>query len=364
MDTIPKTVTRAIVSRGPLAEGRWNIEVLTLQTLNKCELKVKVLSVGICHTDLTIGNTPNASGAYPGVLGHEGCGIVLETGPEVKVAKAGDRVLLSFRSCESCHFCKKGHLPYCSMFTPLNMGLGDHPRNFANDQENTPVKGFFFGQSSFSEITIVSEMSVINVSDLIETEDELKLLSPLGCGLQTGAGAIMKLQHLTEEDSVAIFGLGAVGLAAVAAARVRGVGTIIAIDRIQSRLDLAKCFGATHTMNPSPLRDGLATAVQSLTAGLGASVSVDATGNVNVIKQAIEVTRNLGKICMLGVPPLGTILDIESASFLGSGKQLFGSVEGGVAPSEFIPNLVRWHRQGIFPIEKLVKYYPVSYFAI
>lgn len=96
------------------------------------------------------------------------------------------------------------------------MGLGSHPRTFATDKEGLPVKGFFFGQSSFCEMTIVSEMSVVNVSGYVQTDDDLKLLSPLGCGLQTGAGAIMKLQDLNEDDSIAIFGLGAVGLASVA----------------------------------------------------------------------------------------------------------------------------------------------------
>lgn len=144
-----------------------------------------------------------------------GCGIVLEVGSEVKVAKAGDKVLLSFRSCKSCFFCKTGNPPYCSMFSPLNMGLGDHPRDFATDDKGVPVKGFFFGQSSFSEIAIVSESSVVNVTGCIEKDEELKLLSPLGCGLQTGAGAVMNLQNLTEDDSIVIFGLGAVGLAAI-----------------------------------------------------------------------------------------------------------------------------------------------------
>lgn len=144
-----------------------------------------------------------------------GCGIVLETGSKVKIVKAGDRVLLSFRYCKSCYFCKKGSLPYCSTFTPLNLGLGNQPRTFASDKDGAPVKGFFFGQSSFSEVAIVSETSIVNVSSLIQTDDELKSLSPLGCGLQTGAGAIMNLRDLNNDDSLAVFGLGAVGLAAI-----------------------------------------------------------------------------------------------------------------------------------------------------
>ncbi|EEU36571.1 uncharacterized protein NECHADRAFT_42374 [Fusarium vanettenii 77-13-4] len=350
------TVTRAVVCRGPLSEGKWAIELLTLQPLKETDLKVKVLSVGLCHTDLTIGSTPQELGAYPGVLGHEGCGIVLDIGSKVTAAKVGDRVLLSFRSCKSCTFCNKGEPSYCSTFTPLNMGLGSHPRTFATDKEGLPVKGFFFGQSSFCEITTVSETSVVNVSDHVQTDDDLKLLSPLGCGLQTGAGAIMKLQDLNEDDSVAIVGLGA-------ASKIRGIKTVIAIDRVQSRLDLAKHFGATHTLDSSRLGNELVPAVQGLTEGLGASVSVDATGNLNVIKQGIVATRNLGKVCMLGVTPPGTTLDIDSTSFLGSGKQLFGSVEGGVIPTEFIPSLIQWHRQGILPIERIVKFYPAESFA-
>lgn len=252
----------------------------------------------------------------------------------MEVAKVGDRVLLSFRSCKECFFCKNGHPSYCSMFTPLNMGLGDCPREFATGTDGASVKGFFFGQSSFSEVTIVSETSVVNMSEHVNTDEELKLLSPLGCGMQTGAGAIMQLQSLDEDDSIAIFGLGAVGFSAVAvcltdpcdsirayqakkAAKHRGVKTIIAIDLVQSRLDLAKSFGATHAVNSSSHKEKLTSTVQGITGGLGASVSIDATGNVNVIKQAVDITRNQGQICMLGVPPPGTILDIDITSFLG-----------------------------------------------
>ncbi|ETS85872.1 hypothetical protein PFICI_03897 [Pestalotiopsis fici W106-1] len=334
MDSKPDTAARAIVSRGPLSEGQWAIEPVTLKPLKENELKIQVLSVGVCHTDLTVGNTPREYGAYPGVLGHEGCGIVLDVGPKVKVAKVGDRVLLSFRFCKDCFFCKNGHPSYCSMFTPLNMGFGDYPREFATGTDGASVKGFFFGQSSFSEVTIVSETSVINMSGYVDTDEELKLLAPLGCGMQTGAGAVMQLQSLDEDDSIAIFGLGAVGFSAVAAAKHRGVKTIIVIDLVQSRLDLAKSFGATHALNPSLLKDKLTSTVKGITGGLGTSVTIDATGNVNVIKQAINITRNQGEICMLGVPPPGTILDIDITSFLGSGKKLFGSVEGGVVPSE------------------------------
>ncbi|KAF7532757.1 hypothetical protein G7054_g7702 [Neopestalotiopsis clavispora] len=338
MELGPGTAARAIVSRGPLSEGQWSIETLTLKTLNETDLMIQVLSVGICHTDLTVGSTPMEYGAYPGVLGHEGCGIVLDVGTKVEIAKIGDRVLLSFRSCKDCFFCKNGHPSYCSMFTPLNMGLGEYPREFAIDGSGASVKGFFFGQSSFSEVTIVSEASIVNMSGYIETNEELKLLSPLGCGMQTGAGAIMQLQGLADNDSIAIFGLGAVGFAAVAAAKCRGMKTIIAIDLVQSRLDIAKSFGATHAINSSLLKDDLTSIVRGITGGLGTSVSIDATGNVDVIKQAVEITRNQGQICMLGVPPPGTILDIEITSFLGSGKHLFGSVEGGIVPSEVFLN--------------------------
>ena len=143
-----------------------------------------------------------------------GSGYVRAVGPEVTVAKAGDAVLLSFASCGSCHFCNSAHPAFCAQFAALNFATLDEDYTLASDSSKT-VQGSFFGQSSFASTALVKERSVVNVTDLVKDKEELKLLAPLGCGLQTGSGTIIRIAKATKEDSIAVLGLGGVGLSAI-----------------------------------------------------------------------------------------------------------------------------------------------------
>ncbi|KAE9575234.1 hypothetical protein CGMCC3_g8673 [Colletotrichum fructicola] len=196
------------------------------------------------------------------------------------------------------------------------------------------------------------------------SEDELKMLAPLGCGIQTGAGTITKLAAATQDDTVAVIGLGGVGLAAVMAAKIIGCRTVIGIDRVPSRLDLAQSLGATHTVNTANITNTLTEGIRKLTGGPGSTITVDATGVVPLIKQGLEFTANQGKMILLGVAPMDASLDLPIVPHMVSGKQLLGSMEGGVYPEDYIPQLIQWYHEGRFPLGKLIKTYDVKDFEL
>lgn len=173
------------------------------------ELLIDIVSSGICHTDLV-----EVGSQYPLVQGHEGAGYVRSIGPDVSVAKPGDAVLLSFAFCGACHFCNTTHPAFCQKFAELNFVAPDDDYSLP-DEAGKVVHGGFFGQSSFASTALVKECSVVNVSKLVKDREELKMLAPLGCGLQTGAGTLIRVGKASKEDIVAVIGLGGVGLAAI-----------------------------------------------------------------------------------------------------------------------------------------------------
>ncbi|KAK5048329.1 hypothetical protein LTR84_005999 [Exophiala bonariae] len=353
--------TRAIVCRSPQnGKRQWGIENVEVDYPEADEVLVRIVASGVCHTDLGCGSHPDGVGfptpPYPRVLGHEGAGYVEKIGSSVSTVKPGDAVLLSFAFCRECHNCKHGAPGYCSRFTPLNFS-GDTKAFNLPGIENGTVGGSFFGQSSFSNLTRVQETSLVKVTELIENEDDLKLYAPLGCGIQTGAGTITELGAARASDKVAIIGLGGVGLAAIMAAKHRGCQTIIGIDRVEARLELSKKLGATHTINTSVIKESLEKAVRDLTEQSGTTITVDATGVVPLIQQGMDFTANQGKMILLGVAPMDASLQVPLVSFMVSGKQLLGSMEGAVRPIDYIPRMIQWHRQGDFPIDKLVRFY-------
>jgi len=221
---------------------------------------------------------------------------------------------------------------------------------------------FFFGQSSFASLAIVKECSVVNVSGLVKSDEELKMLSPMGCGFQTGVGTIDNLAEAKAKNSVVILGLGGVGLSGVMAAKLNNCHQIIGVDRFEERLALAKEGGAHHVINTSPKDFDLTKAIKDLTDGNGADIIMDTTGNVGVISSGWEGTANRGQMIILGVPPPDATLTVHLTSILGSGKRLRGSIEGDVTPADYIPKMIQWQREGKLPVEKLIKYYKVEDF--
>ena len=228
---------------------------------------------------------------YPKIAGHEGTarlvdphllteqnigsGRVVAKGSKVTSVDVGDPVLLSFASCSSCTLCTTGHPAFCKSFNPMNY-TGEAAR-MTKTADKAEVWGSFFGQSSFAGMSCVKAASVVNVKDLVKNEDELKLFAPLGCGIQTGAGAVLNLGKAEPESRVVVLGLGGVGLSAIMAAKMRGCKNIVGVDRVQSRLDLAKELGATHVIDTSDKIE-IVDKVHEATGGEGASILVDTTG--------------------------------------------------------------------------------------
>ncbi|KAF5965569.1 cutinase transcription factor 1 beta [Fusarium bulbicola] len=316
----------------------------SVRAIHDSELLIRVVASGICHTDLIFATWPADQIPYPKVLGHEGqfklfsfisamitevpclgAGVVVEAGSKVTKARPGDFVLLSFHNCKECYDCKEGHPSFCSKFVEINYG-GEDATYTAN---GTDLRGNFFGQSSFAELAVVKETSVVNVTNIIETEEELKLFAPLGCGFQTGAATVENVARANEKDRVAVIGLGGVGLVSIMTAKMQACETIIGIDRVPERLELAKALGATHVINTSDENIDIKEEIQKVTDGRGSSITIDTTGNMGLIKAGLEFTSNRGQLIFIGVPPLDAMMDLHL-----TGKVIRGTIEGDAVPAE------------------------------
>ncbi|KAK9417618.1 putative Enoyl reductase (ER) domain-containing protein [Seiridium unicorne] len=361
------TQTKALVSRGPFSDGKWGIEPVKLRELKDDEVLVEIVASGICHTDLHCGNTPDDKEVpavfYPRVLGHEGSGYVKKVGSAVSSAKEGDAVLLSFSYCGECYVCKTGPPSHCTDFFNINF-MGNPVFTSPNIRTsmdssasaNPDIGGRFFGQSSFARHTIVSSKSVVNVSSQNLSLEELRLLAPLGCGLQTGAGTVQNVAKAGPEDAIAIIGLGGVGLAAVMAAKNAGCRKIIGLDRLSSRLALARELGATDAIDTSNKSiPEVVEAVKSASDGLGATIVVDTSAHPPLVDAAVKFTRYMARIIQVGTGMPESYLNLHMQSFMVSGKQYFGAVQGHSRTAKYIPELIQWWRDGKFPVEKLIK---------
>ena len=269
---------RAAISVGPAAP--FEIADVELDEPRSDEVLVELRAVGVCHSDLTMKAVwPEA--ISPIVLGHEGAGVVVTVGADVTAVRPGDHVVLSYRSCGACPECAGGHQPYCRDFRTLN-GTGTRPDGSATMRRNgSRVYASYFGQSSFASHALAYESNVVVVGE----EIDFGVAAPLGCGVQTGAGTVLNVLAPPPEASLVVFGTGGVGLSAVMAARASGVGTIIAVDPVRHRRQLAAELGASTTIDPGA--DDVVGVIRWLT-GAGATHAIDTTANGAVINQAIE----------------------------------------------------------------------------
>ncbi|GAA6058947.1 hypothetical protein JCM10212_002899 [Sporobolomyces blumeae] len=313
------------------------------------EVLVQIVASGLCHTDFMIQNGGIPS-AFPSIQGHEGAGKVVAVGSEVgDELQVGDSVLLSFASCSSCDLCRSHRPAGCAEWVAHNFG---RRRNKAVEDKPVAtvlstglrVKGSFFGQSSFARHAVVQASSCVKVP----TETDLVLVSPLGCGLQTGAGAVINVLRPRPDDSLVVFGLGAVGFAALFAAAYLNVKTTIVVDLIPSRLALAKELGAHHALDGTSTE--LVQEIKRLTGG-GANYAIDEGS-----PQRVGV---LG-VCCLGNPGPGVASPFEIHDMVNTGKAWRGSVEGDSNPPEFIPFLMDLYKQGKFPVDRLCQVFPVE----
>jgi aryl-alcohol dehydrogenase len=310
------------------------------------EVRVRIVAVGVCHTDMVVRDQELPT-PLPAVLGHEGAGIVEEVGADVTKVVPGDHVVLSYAYCGSCANCLTGRPTYCLQFLAANF-------SGARLDGSTPVcngiHGGCFGQSSFASEAIVNQRSVVKVP----SDAPLELLGPLGCGITTGAGAVLNTLKPDAGTSIVVFGVGSVGLAANTAAQFAGCTTIIAVDPNESRRVLAGELGATHQIDPTATDP--VEAVQAATGGIGADFSLEASARPEVLRQAVDCLTVTGVCGLIGAAPLGTEVTLDMANIL-FGRTLKGVIEGDSVGDVFIPRLIELHRQGRFPFDKLVTFY-------
>jgi aryl-alcohol dehydrogenase len=336
------------------AQGSLNIETLELEAPREREIRVRLVATGVCHTDISFMNRPFPVD-QPIVLGHEGAGVVESVGTAVTQFKVGDRVVLSFNFCGECPSCQRKAPSYCQYFFGSNFLGQRRDGSTALSRAGQAVRHNFFGQSSFATYCLCSEQNLVKVPSTVS--DELfELLGPLGCGLQTGAGAVINVLKPQLGESLVVFGTGAVGMAGLMAARAIGAATLIAVDRVPERLDLALQLGATHTVLADGQTDVVAR-IREITGG-GAHCSLDTTAVSAVLRQAIDCLGPLGRCGFVGGAPVGTTLEVDVRDMMLNGKSLRGIVEGDANAAVLIPDLIRMQAQGRFPFENLMKIYP------
>ncbi|MFI1166927.1 NAD(P)-dependent alcohol dehydrogenase [Streptomyces sp. NPDC020801] len=343
------TTTTAAVARPGADTFSW--ETVHLEDPRPDELLVRLAGAGLCHTDLSVlaGKLPTA---LPAVLGHEGVGVVEAVGSRVTAAQPGDQVLLTFTSCGHCAGCRRGRPTQCSTFFLRNFsGTREDGSTPIHGADGTPLGGQFFGQSALAHHAVVSERSVVRVT---ADDQELPLLAPIGCGVQTGAGAILNVLKPAPGDTVAVFGAGAVGLSAVMAARLTGASRIVAVDIVPARLELALELGASDAINSAD-EDPLKRLAQ-LCGETGVTQAVETTGVPAVLEQAIAAIASNGTVAVIGAPAAGSRASFDINALI-DGRTIRGVTEGGSDRVTFVPALLDLHRRGRLPYDKLVRFY-------
>ena len=338
---------KAAVLESPDAD--FDIQDVEVGPLVLGEVLVKVLASGICRTDAEARElTPT-----PSVLGHEGVGIVEATASETGAARVGDLVVMSYPSCGSCTSCLTGRRWLCSHNWSLSFDGQRLDGSKPVRRGGTPLASAFFQQSSFATRSVVPANSLV----VAPPDLPIEVLAALPCGVMTGAGAVINVLDIKEGDSVAVVGAGAVGLAAVMAAKVMGAQTIIAIDVHSGRLALSRRLGATHTIRATG---------QSVPAALlkvlpnGVRAVLDTTGRPSSWIDAVAYLQRGGDIAFVTTPePVETYAFPPFPLFLKCGN--LKSVLLGCADShDLLPTLFDWYRKGLFPVDQLIRTYPMA----
>ncbi|MFJ8996169.1 NAD(P)-dependent alcohol dehydrogenase [Streptomyces sp. NPDC102279] len=339
---------RAAVTRSK--GSAFEIEELELDDPKAGEIIVRIVGAGICHSDLSA-RDQYVPLALPAVLGHEGAGIVESVGPDVTKVAPGDHVVLTRMACGVCHACKRGDSNVCEKLGVLNAGgpvRADGSTGLSKDGE--AVNGQFFGQSSFATYAMAHESNAVKIAP----DFDLTLAPAFACGVLTGAGTVINGLHPSVGSTIAVFGVGGVGLAAILAARAAGSRIIVAVDRHQNRLDLALELGATHTILAG--EESVSAAVHAIVPG-GVQFSVEATGVPSVARAAVESVMPGGECALLGVGPVEQDVTFNHMQVALSGITVRGYPSGLSEPDILIPQLIDLYEQGRFPVDRLLTRY-------
>jgi aryl-alcohol dehydrogenase len=333
---------QAAVSRSKQAPPL--IEDVDLDEPRANEARVRIVATGICHTDLSCHHGRGVPVPLPIVLGHEGAGIVESVGSGVRGLKPGDHVVLSGASCGLCPSCRASRPTYCRDAMKLSFGGMRADGSSPLSQGGTRIAGAFFGQSSFATHVNVPESTAVKVP----ADVPLQLLGPLGCGIITGAGAMLEAFKIAPGQSVVIFGVGSVGLAAVMAAGIAGAACIVAVDVSAERLQLAKTLGATAVV---PSNEATATALLDIQP-YGFTYSFNTTHAPAVYSLATACLANEGTAGVVTRPQGEWTLNV--GHLLAGGRKMQGILGGSANPQLFIPLLIDFWRQGRFPFDRLI----------
>jgi len=343
--------TPALAAVARVAGEAPQLEDVTIDDPRAGEVLVRLVATGICHTDMVMrdGHLPVP---LPVVLGHEGAGHVVAVGTGVTHVAPGDAVVLSFASCGSCPSCAHDAPAYCHAFFPRNFLAMREDGSTAIRGHDGPVHSHVFGQSSFATHAIAQGRNAVKV----DADLPLALMGPLGCGFLTGAGAVFNALDVLAGQSLVVLGTGAVGMAAIMAARIRAAGRIVAVDRSPERVALAVELGATEGV----VADGRSLADHGL-----ADIDhvLDTTGHVPLIEQAILTLAPRGQAGLLAAFAPGATVSLDAAFVMSGGRVVRGIVEGSADPQQLIPQLIAHWRAGQFPIERLTRVYPFDQIA-
>jgi aryl-alcohol dehydrogenase len=312
------------------------------------EALVRVVASGVCHTD-ALARDGDMSFPAPGVLGHEGAGVVEAVGAGVTAVSPGDHVVIGWPWCGSCRNCLDGQPRYCLSLGELVIGGGRADGSTALRRTGgSALHSHFFGQSSFCTYSVCAASALVPVP----SEVPLAALGPLACGIGTGAGAVLNVLRPHAGSSVVVYGAGAVGLSAVMAAGLTGATTIIAVDRLASRLALARELGATETVDVSGGSDPVA-AVREICGG-PPDFSLECTGVVDVLRAAADSVSMRGTVALIGGAPAGASFTLDHMSTLW-GKRVVGVLGGEGRSVPLIGALIKLNQQGRFPYDKLIQ---------
>ena len=340
--------TRAAVAFAP--KQLLEIVELDLEGPKAGEVLVEIMATGICHTDAYTLDGLDSEGLFPSVLGHEGAGIVREIGAGVTSVKPGDHVIpLYTPECRQCKSCLSGKTKLCTAIR-ATQGKGLMPDGTSRFSYKGQTIFHYMGCSTFSNFTVLPEIALAK----IRSDAPFEKICYIGCGVTTGIGAVIYTAKVWPGANVAVFGLGGIGLNVLQGARMVGADKIVGIDINPAKRAMAEKFGMTHFVNPDEVgREKVVQAIVDITGG-GADFSFDATGNTNVMRQALECThRGWGESIIIGVAESGK--EISTRPFqLVTGRVWKGTAFGGARGRTDVPKIVDWYMEGKINIDDLI----------
>jgi S-(hydroxymethyl)glutathione dehydrogenase/alcohol dehydrogenase len=331
------------------AEAKLSVETVDLEGPRAGEVLVEIRATGVCHTDAYTLSGQDSEGIFPSILGHEGAGIVVDTGPGVKSVKKGDHVIpLYTPECRECEFCRNPKTNLCQAIR-ATQAKGVMPDGSSRFSLGGETLYHYMGCSTFANYTVLPEIAVAKILD----DAPFDKVCYIGCGVTTGIGAVINTARVEPGANVVVFGLGGIGLNVVQGARLVGANMIVGVDVNPARRAIAETFGMTHFVNPNDVGGELVPHLVNLTRG-GADYSFECVGNVNLMRQALECChKGWGTSIVIGVAPAGA--EIATRPFqLVTGRVWKGSAFGGARGRSDVPKIVDWYMNGKIRIDELI----------